>query len=227
MPIATAGVVAVGALATNVIGIFKAATEGPRFDAQARIYQASVAAAAFTTRLTGIDILTMGVSVFKVKRHLAVRRSWCFLYLRQELHRVERVRLSDLPQPTTVTWGSGKGAIGRCLATRRWQHKDWSPVVARFAGAEPTADEFDQLPEDDRSGFTYDEFVGIVHKYAEVIAVPIMSVGGSSIVGVLAIDRRYDAGLQEPVFDTDDVRDAAETAAVAIVDDVPKAPILD
>ena len=54
-----------------------------------------------------------------------------------------------------------------------------------------------------------------------------MSVGGTSIIGVIAVDRPYDAALTAPVFNTGDVRDAAETAAVAIVEDLPSAPILD
>jgi hypothetical protein len=101
-------------------------------------------------------------------------------------------------------------------------------MVARFQGVpQPTRPDFEQLSADDRSGFTYEEFVGIMHKYAEIVAVPIMSVGGTSIIGVLAIDRPYNAALTAPVFNTDDVRDAAETAAVAIVEDLPSAPILD
>lgn len=181
-----------------------------------------------TASSTGIDMLTIGVSVFKVKRRIALRcHIWPFRF-RRVLHRVERFRMTDLPQPSTVTWDLGKDAIGRCLATRRWQYKNWSPVVAQFQGSsQPSTQDFEQLQDDDRSGFTYAEFVGIMDKYAEIFAVPIMSVGGSSIVGVLAIDRPYDAALTAPVFNTGDVRDAAETAAVAICEDVPSTPILD
>ena len=228
LPIAIVGVVAIGALTTNLIGVFRAATERRRYATRTRIYKACVAAAAVAATLTHINMLTIGVSVFRVKRHIAIRRHIWPFHRKRVLHRVERFRMNDLPQPSTVAWDSGKGAIGRCLATHRPQYKDWSPIVAAFHGnPQFTEHDFEQLPDDDRSGFTYEEFLGIVDKYAEIAAVPIMSVGGSSIVGVLAIDRPYDAALTAPVFNTDDVRDAAETAAVAIVDDVPSAPILD
>lgn len=228
LPIAVVCVVAIGTFITNTTGVFRAATEGRKFEARTRIYKACVAAAAVTAASTSIDVLTIGVSVFKVKQRIALRRNpWPFRR-KSVLRRVERFRVNGLPQPSSVTWESGKGAIGRCLATRRWQYKDWSPIAGRFQGvAQPTRQEFDLLPADDRSGFTYEEFVRIMHKYAEIVAVPIMSVGGTSIIGVIAIDRPYNAALTASVFNTGDVRDAAETAAVAIVDDLPSAPILD
>lgn len=227
IPVTIVGVVATGALLTNLAGIFRAAKEGVR----TRIYKACVGAAAFTADATRVPMVTIGVSVFKVKKRIGTVRRWWPLCIKNVLYRVERFRLTDLPQPSKVVWSEGKGAIGQCLKTRRWQYKDWSPVAARFQSSSTDQDftdsDFDQLQDSERSGFDRDEFIGIVHKYAEILAVPVMSVGGSSIIGVVAIDRPYDPDHTSPVFRSPDVRTAAETAAVAIVDDLPKAPILD
>lgn len=228
IPVAIAIVVAVGSFVTNFLGSVRAATAARREGARQRIQKACIAAAALTHDITGLDILSIGVSVFRAKRRPAMRLAWWPFYLRvHHLDRVERFRLKDTPQPSTVAWLAGKGAIGKCLETRRRVHKNWSPIVVRFQDNPPTQDQFAQLPEGDRDGFTFDEFIGIMDKYAEILALPIMSVGGGAIVGVIAIDRPFDADLVVPKLNNMKVRDAVETAIATINADVAAAPILD
>jgi hypothetical protein len=228
VPVAVAVVVAVGSFITNSWGTVRAATEARREGVRQRIQKSCIAAAALTSQITGLDMLTIGVSVFKTRRRPAARWSSRPFYLQvHHLERVERFRLNDTPQPSTVRWLAGKGAIGKCVETRRWVHKNWSPVVQRFQDEAPTQAEFSQLPEGVRDGFDYDEFIGIMDKYAEILALPVMSVGGGEIVGVIAIDRPFDADRVAPALKNLKVRDAVEMTIAAINVDVASAPILD
>lgn len=227
IPLTIVGVVAVGTLATNIRSTINVVTASEREKTRLRIYQACVAAAAVTSNHTGVDVLTIGVSAYKtVRRPGFCKRLWP-LTIKVKLGRVARCRVADLPQPSNVRWTKGKGAIGTCLQSEHWQHKNWSPIVALFPSGTPTEAQFGALTDDDRAGLTYKEFVRIYDKYAEILAVPIMSVGGSQIVGVVAVDRPYDASHATPVLDSPSVLAAAETAAVAICTDVGSAPILD
>lgn len=218
-PIAVASVVGLGTFISNAQGTFAAAKAEKRATARARITKASIATVFTLSIETGIESLVIGVSVFRVRRRLGI---W------EYLDRVSRFRLGDTPQASTVRWKSGKGTIGACLETGRWQHKDWSAIARRYSGSNlPTRDQFDKLPAAERGGFTYKEFIGIVDKYSEVLAVPIKSVGGAKVVGVIGIDRTYDPALTTAVFDTPKIRVAAEVAAAAIREDVAVAPILE
>jgi hypothetical protein len=229
VPIALAIVVAIGSVITNFRGTLHAATESRREGVRQRIQKASIGAAAVVHGITGLDMLTIGVSVFRARRRPALKCAlWPFFMKVHHLERVERFRLTDIPQPSKVKWMAGKGAIGKCLETRRRVHKNWSPIVLRLQDHDVlTVDEYRQIPEADRDGFTYDEFVGIMDKYAEVLALPIMSAGGGEIVGVIAIDRPFDPERVTPLLNNLKVRDAVETAAATISADVASAPILD
>lgn len=227
-PIAVAAIVALGSLISNSKGTIAAAMATRRETARARILKASIAAVFHVSRETNIEPLVIGVSVFRARRRLEFQRAAWPVHTVNRLYRVSRFRLNDIPQPSAVRWLEGKGTIGACLRAGRWQHQNRSPIAQRYEGPDVISrQDYDQLPDDERSGFTYKEFVGIIHKYAEILAVPIKSEGGARVVGVLAVDRPYDAALTATVFDATKIRAAAEIAAAAIHQDVQDAPILD
>ena len=65
LPIAVVAVVAIGTLITNTVGVFQAATEAANLSRERGYTRRAVAAAALTANSTSIDVLTIGVSVFK------------------------------------------------------------------------------------------------------------------------------------------------------------------
>jgi hypothetical protein len=110
--------------------------------------------------------------------------------------RVVRYRPAGYPQQSGVTWTPSKGIVGRAWSSRREAYIDWRPIVARYAGVADMTDEqfLKKIPEKTRLGFTRTEFVAIVDKYSEILAVPIWhGRKDNKLVGVLSIDRAYKA----------------------------------
>jgi len=169
---------------------------------------------------TTISLPILGASVFRVQKRIRLTKSWPFVGWESFLFRVLHFRLSASPQPSTVVWTPGKGAIGQCVRSRRAVHKNWSPIARRYRHKPPSAAKYASLPAETKSGFTYEEFIGIVEKYAEILAVPIMSEDGANILGVISIDRPYDPARTDEVLDTPAVEGIAETAVAAIRGDL-------
>jgi hypothetical protein len=128
-------------------------------------------------RTHGLDITMLGASVFVARRRLF----WAYL------KRVDRYRMSDLPQESKVAWNRGKGAIGRAWRDSRIEYVDWRPIHARWGnGKVKTLADWARVPEADRYGFDFHEFTNIVDKYAEILAIPMLKNG--KVRGVCAID---------------------------------------
>jgi hypothetical protein len=119
-------------------------------------------------------------------------------------------------------WTSGKGAIGRAWQERRPVHCPWRPIADALGNKPISEAEFSALTAEQTWGFTRDEFIGIVDKYAEVLAVPILSELGGSVLGVLSLDVPKRLGLTDLILDSDDA-EAVATAAVALIRDDLKA----
>ncbi len=122
----------------------------------------------------GIDIASIGASVFFKQRD------------DKKLAREFRYRLTDTPQASEVAWVAGKGTVGRAWDQRRQLHANLKPISERW-GPEITEAAFKGMKGETRAGFTYGEFRGIVGKYAEVLATPIVNSDGT-YVGILSID---------------------------------------
>lgn len=171
---AGAAVILYQSLASIIGGIVGDVQASRNKDAQ----KAVIACIRSIHELTGLDILSIGCSVY-VASHRGLRRA---PYLRRDV----RFRLSDMPQESDVTWTAGKGAVGTAWKTKRVTHKDWTALAARYGNVEMTRAEFDRLKPSTTSGFTHMEFQTIAAKYAEILAVPIFGDGGC--VGVVAVD---------------------------------------
>jgi hypothetical protein len=143
------------------------------------IQKAVLASLKSVCQVTGLDLTVVGGSVFVVRRR----------FLRApRLHRVERYRLSDYPQASKVDWVQGKGAIGLAWRDMTPHHVSWIGVVEGSGDGPVTEAQFGALDPDLRYGFTFEEFRTVYDKYAEVLAVPIVSEDGSRCLGVYAID---------------------------------------
>lgn len=154
-----------------------------------------------------LDITMLGASVF------VVRRRWIFW---SRLKRVERYRMSDLPQVSKVAWNRSKGAIGRAWRDPGIQHVDWRPIQARWGdGKVKTEQDWESVPEADRSGFSLEEFRIVVDKYAEILAIPMLTDSGKC-VGVLALDVPLRANVTTLVLNEDSVVEQAAEATEII-----------
>ncbi len=122
----------------------------------------------------------------------------CGLFLRQprgikrpeRLLRVERVRLPDDLHESPVQFTVGKGAVGCCWQQVRAIHRDWRQINERYPDVETLRGRWSKIPDSTRNGFSVEDFGSLLHKYAEVLTIPIVI--NSKIEGCLAIDRKWD-----------------------------------
>ncbi|GJN99548.1 hypothetical protein NJB18091_30170 [Mycobacterium marinum] len=171
-----------------------------------------------------LDVL--GVSVFRIKRYWT--RRWIFVpWRKSRLLRLFRFRLKDFPAESAVDWTMGKGAIGKCWETGIPHLEDRRQVAAEHGrGHYPNETQFAQLNEEQKSGFTRDEFVQTIDKYGEILAVPIVkeSGGRSKMIGVVSIDCLLSAyaGRPDSVLDGVGIEEIAGGAASVVRDYVVK-----
>lgn len=158
---------------------------------------------------TGIDILAIGVSVY------IARPPRVFRWRPTKLDRILRLRLNDHPQPTAVTWIAGKGTIGLAWESKTLRHMDWTRIAKRYAGKTLTEQQFGALRAETRQGFTLEEFLAVVAKYAEILAVPIWDEPQKRCVGILAIDVPLDVSHANfgRALDSASIREVAATSA--------------
>ncbi len=149
-----------------------------------------------------LDWTAVGVNAFVV-RH---RHGWIG---RRVLRRVGRERIRSTPVPSNVLWTRGKGVIGRCWALGTDLGVD---LRDHFADVEDsTADEWEELTEEQRLGLSYDDFQR-TRQHGVVVATPLLD-RRERVIGVISAD-----SLEGPLerLWNDQVREALGAAAVAI-----------
>ncbi|TCM49391.1 hypothetical protein [Kribbella sp. VKM Ac-2568] len=142
-------------------------------------------------------VTELGGNVYVVRKGFV--RSGLRVGREARLHRIERVRLSDYPQPSSVRFARGKGAIGKCWDSNRPEHVDLFPRSRRWASKEITEEQWSKIPDGTKCGFSRQEFIEVVGKYAEVFAMPIKGPTGD-FIGCLAVDRIYDDQSQHKIL---------------------------
>lgn len=178
-----AGVILVGAVALGdgVLGAYRQVVGPAKERAQQDRRQALLSALVTINKIApDVDLTELGLNAFMVRRD-GWRRD-------EILQRVERYRLSDSPHPSKVRFTRGKGIIGTCWANQRPEYINWQPIAERYSGRALTDQEFADIREVTRAGFTRADFLSLVGKYAEIHAVPIVAEDGE-LLGVLALDR--------------------------------------
>ena len=154
-----------------------------------------------------VPIKDLGANVFLVSRS-KVRK--------KRLERIERVRLSETPLPSNVAWFEGKGLIGRCWNNERVEHVSWSKIARRWSGKDISEERWGSIPDADKQGFTKAEFVSMVGKYAEILAVPLQD-ANDKFMGCLAIDRIWRSGQPDlSVLNSSQVEGVATEAAAIL-----------
>jgi hypothetical protein len=132
------------------------------------------------------------------------------------LERLERIRLSDYPAMSDVPWTEGRGVIGDCWARARPEYVHWAPLAKKWSGKNITDAQWEKIKSEDKAGFTREQFMMMVGKYAEILAVPIKDDDGK-VVGVVAVDRVWRAdGRQDSLLNVTRVEDTVTSTAVVL-----------
>ncbi len=158
----------------------------------------------------------LGASVWTVPNW---RERYLYFWKPNILKRAVRERPAQFPQKSAIEWTPGKGNIGRCWEQQATQYLDCHARADRWSGDTPTEAEFAALPEQDRAGLTYADFLKIAKKYTEVLAEPIWHPTRENVlIGVLSIDRarRLDGGSFTPQLDPEKSGHRAATTAVMV-----------
>jgi hypothetical protein len=176
----------IAALRDNVLSAGRRLAEPRRERRRMRSQKAVVVALVTIAELRQVKLEDLGVSVFLVQPHgLELER---FRVKRRErLVRIVRFRLKDSPQPSDVDWVRGKGVIGKCWEQQRPVHQHLAPLAKSWARKQVTDAAWDQMAERARQGFSRDEFVTTLNKYAEIVAVPIKDEHGG-FLGCISVD---------------------------------------
>lgn len=160
---------------------------------------------------TGINIVYLGGSVFMYKK---TRRSF-------KLKSLERFRLDDYPPRSNIKWTGEKGAIGFAAASRKTVHCNWVTLSNALAlkNEENNDSLISSLAPADRFGFSDDELRQMASRYYESLATPILSVDGTRLLGILAIDvpNRGDVEINGAVLGDRDVEEKLAVPAAALI----------
>lgn len=165
---------------------------------------------------TGINIVYLGGSVFTYKEtRQGFRRRKGF-----KLESLERYRLDDYPPRSDIKWTGEKGAIGLAAASRKTVHCDWVALSNILNNkVEHASKSISALAVTDRFGFSDDELRQMASRYYESLATPILSVDGSKLLGILAIDipNRGDVEMTEAFLGDRDVEEKLAVPAATLI----------
>jgi hypothetical protein len=163
----------------------------------------------------------LGVSVWvpTTRSRFAV---WLFKKSRTDhrFARLNRFRPQGHPQQSSITWTGAMGTVGQCWKTQKAVYWDARVIAAKYGEAEISTSQYERIPMAVTRGFSREQFVQVVGKYAEVRAIPIMHTDTSKakMIGVLSIDRVFDRDDLTPkkYLDGKSTLHRAEAAAAGV-----------
>lgn len=173
------------AVVDNILQASRERSIGAQKDSEIDMLKACVALAADVSVETGVDVQVIGVSVWRVytpkTRPRAGVQQAC-------LRRLTRFRILGHPAPSDASWTEGKGVIGRCWEKGQPCYQDWGRAQRKHPASSTMSEtKWTDLSPDRRWGFERGEYIAAVHKYAQVLAVPITDEHGK-FVGCLSVD---------------------------------------
>lgn len=127
--------------------------------------------------ITGLDWKEIGLHLFLVERKV---------WQPERQQHVVRVKMSEYPPPTGITWTKGKGVIGRCWDSKGFEAHDVRSAYAPYMKA--TREVWSTLSPKQRFGLDYDEFVHTKDFAGTILAAPILEDMGSRYIGCLSLD---------------------------------------
>jgi len=171
---------AVAVFRDNAVNVNRRLREPERQKLRVQAQKAAAVALYSVAQQKALDMADLGISVFLVERTGWIRR-------RQHLSRLIRLRLKDAPQASDIVWTKGKGVIGQAWEKGRPVHERTSELAKKYGGKELTDYGWSRVGQAARQGFAREEFETTVHKYAEILAVPIKDENGA-VLGVVSMD---------------------------------------
>ena len=208
-------IVALGALTAvdNTRLAVRRAKEPGEEERRLRIHKTLLGALIVISENRGVRVSHLGSSVF-VERRVGLLR-------RKALVRRERVRISEFPPATEIKWEKGKGAVGTCWETGATVHRDRRKVAEKYTGVTLNESQWKGVSAKSKSGFSRTEFVSMVGKYAEILAVPIRSSSGE-LIGIVSVDLTVDAPDGRMVLEGRDVEVLVTESTVIVRDDIAR-----
>lgn len=164
----------------NVVNVNARLREPERQRLRVQSQKVATSAMYSVSQLRSIPMPDLGVSVFLIERTGWIRRV-------EMLARLIRVRLKDAPQASDILWTQGKGVIGRAWESRRPVHEATGHLAEKYGARDLSESVWSRVSKTAKQGFTRDEFITTVHKYAEILAVPIKDDQGV-VLGVVSLD---------------------------------------
>jgi hypothetical protein len=161
-------------------------------------------------KLHTLEIADLGCGLFLIQPR-GIRRP-------TRLVRTQRVRIIDDLHESAVEFTKGKGTVGQCWEHQRPAYHNWGPINAQLHSKPDAVKKFwDQTPEKLKRGFTETEFVSLLGKYSEVLAVPVMIAG--KFEGCLALDLRWNKNghRNRSYFDNEQTEKVLGLAAQTLV----------
>lgn len=159
-----------------------------------------------------INLANLGASVFLYKEP-----DWRNKEFR--LESILRYRLDDFPNRSGIEWKGPKGAIGHAAASKMTTYCNWVELSKELKQAKrPEPDILSEVPEANRFGLSETDLARMARNYYESLAIPIMSVHGNKLIGVLAVDipNRSTLPDHQAMLGNEDVEEVAVTIAVGM-----------
>jgi hypothetical protein len=165
------------------------------------------------SQATSLDWTRIGVHLFLVETRW---RWWPWPFRYEVQARAVKVKMSEYPPSTGITWTKGKGVIGRCWAKQILVGKDLRATYARYRVT--SRGDWDRLGPAVRFGLTYDEFVNTREHAGTVLAAPVREPGGAYL-GCVSLDAPGDCFS---VLNTHPIKERLQAAACYIAPRVAK-----
>jgi hypothetical protein len=151
-----------------------------------------------------IPATSIGVSLWAVYRPRRTLVQWARSVSRRPgdparfLYRVERFRITD-PGAIDEAWPEGRGIIGRCVESNDQTFRDYRSVQKKYPRDKPLSEsQWKQICKADQDdGFVDTDFLRMVHRYEQVLALPIADTEGK-VVGCISVDVTAEQGDPEP-----------------------------
>jgi hypothetical protein len=208
---------ALGTAIEGIWGIRRVRARHAREGRELELHKALVSVLVEVSKVAGLDVDVPGANV------------WSIYTKRKEepsLFREAHERLSGHPQMSDRAWTQGKGVIGRCWKSESPKFQDWSKLQSKFAGkTEVSEAAWGRLSDGDRWGFEREEYLDMIGKYQQIIAVPITDSQGK-MLGCLSVDIPADRPSANPrCLDTAEVRLVLGTAAQGLRSLMPSSTV--
>ncbi|WP_169165086.1 hypothetical protein [Cellulomonas taurus] len=214
----TALLLVAGTAVESIWGLARIKTRRRREKKELELHKTLVSVLVEVAKLTKVDVDVAGANVWSIYTPRGGEAPCLF----REAHE----RLSSHPQMSDRAWTKGKGLIGRCWEKGEARFQDWGELQRKHENkSEMNEAAWRQVPDRDRWGFERDEYLDLIRKYQQIIAVPITDSQGK-MIGCLSVDIPADRPAPDSrCLDSREVRLVLATAAEGLRSLIPSSTV--